>query len=161
MPRRNTLTSTRPTRASWLPARQPRSSVMTWTQREVRRLNPVSPRRSKRRGAYEADDRNSFLGDGGGNCLGAESRRHRKHAEYDEGGPAEEGDGYRCRLVVFTRNRSQAQRQPGFAGGSQSRSDADETQGPSGLQDFGQAGSDQGEGPGWAQEITAPAANRG
>src|SRR6266849_5954863 len=106
-PRRNTPISTRPTRASWRPARQPHSSVTTWNQRR-RLVDPASPRRSRSRGAYEADDRNSFLGDGGGNCLGAESRRHRKHEEYDEGSPAEEGDGLRCSLGGFSGKRRQS-----------------------------------------------------
>ena len=35
-------------------------------------VKPGQPAPVKSRGAYEADDWNSFLGDGGGNCLGAE-----------------------------------------------------------------------------------------
>ena len=70
----STPISTRRTRALWPPARRRPSSVMTWNHRRARRENQGNPRRRKSRGPYEADDWNSFTGDGGGNCLGAEPR---------------------------------------------------------------------------------------
>src|SRR5712692_4769535 len=87
MRRRSIRTSTRPTRASWPPVRRPPSSVMTWNRPRVR---PASLGQSKGRGAYEADDWNSGIGDGGGNCLGAEPGRRPKHESHTEGGREEE-----------------------------------------------------------------------
>src|SRR5437016_8171376 len=101
-PKRSARISMRTTRVSWPPAWQPLFSAMTWKYRQVRLANPVSPRRLQGRGAYEADDWNSLLRDGGGNCLGAESQRHRQHEEYVEGGPTKASDRLRHRVGSLT-----------------------------------------------------------
>src|SRR5581483_9074217 len=54
---------------------------------------PGQPAAGKGEGErYETDDWNSFTGDSGRKCRGAEPGHHREHAQHDEGGRAEESD---------------------------------------------------------------------